>query len=56
MTKTALYQAMREQGVGRAELVRRRRWHPPQFIVCSTCVTLREWSMLSPRSRHLACV
>src|SRR5207247_7094512 len=30
MAKTALYQAMREQGVGRAELARRLRWHLPQ--------------------------
>jgi antitoxin HicB len=30
MAKTALYDAMREQGVGRAELARRLRWHPPQ--------------------------
>jgi antitoxin HicB len=30
MAKTALYEAMREQGVGRAELVRRLRWHFPQ--------------------------
>ena len=29
MAKTALYDAMREQGVGRAELARRLRWHPP---------------------------
>jgi antitoxin HicB len=28
--KTALYDAMREQGVGRAELARRLRWHLPQ--------------------------
>jgi antitoxin HicB len=27
MAKTALYQAMREQGVGNAELARRLRWH-----------------------------
>lgn len=30
MAKTALYEAMREQGVGRAELTRRLRWHLPQ--------------------------
>lgn len=30
MAKTALYQAMREQGVGRAELARRLRWHLAQ--------------------------
>ena len=30
MAKTALYDAMREQGVGRAELARRMRWHLPQ--------------------------
>jgi antitoxin HicB len=30
MAKTALYDAMREQGVGRAELARRLRWHFPQ--------------------------
>jgi antitoxin HicB len=30
MTKTGLYDAMREQGVGRAELARRLRWHLPQ--------------------------
>lgn len=31
MAKTALYGAMREQGVGRAELARRLRWHLPQI-------------------------
>ena len=31
MAKTALYEAMREQGVGRAELARRMRWHLPQI-------------------------
>ena len=30
MAKTALYDAMREQGVGRAELARRLQWHLPQ--------------------------
>jgi antitoxin HicB len=30
MAKTALYEAMREQRVGRAELARRLRWHLPQ--------------------------
>ncbi len=30
MAKTALYEAMREEGVGRAELARRLRWHLPQ--------------------------
>ena len=30
MAKTALYAAMRDQGVGRAELARRLRWHLPQ--------------------------
>ena len=30
MAKTALYQATREQGVGRAELARRLRWHLAQ--------------------------
>jgi hypothetical protein len=30
MAKTALYDAMREQGAGRAELARRLRWHLPQ--------------------------
>jgi antitoxin HicB len=31
MARTALYDAMREQGVGRAELARRLRWHLPQI-------------------------
>jgi antitoxin HicB len=31
MAKAALYEAMREQGVGRAELARRLRWHLPQI-------------------------
>src|SRR3984893_8014005 len=31
MAKTALYDAMREQGVGRAELARRLRWHLAQI-------------------------
>src|SRR5438067_8059894 len=30
MAKAALYEAMREQGVARAELARRLRWHLPQ--------------------------
>ena len=30
MAKAALYEAMRDQGVGRAELARRLRWHLPQ--------------------------
>jgi antitoxin HicB len=30
MAKAALYEAMREQGVGRADLARRLRWHLPQ--------------------------
>ena len=30
MAKAALYDAMREQGVGRTELARRLRWHLPQ--------------------------
>jgi antitoxin HicB len=30
MAKAALYDAMRAQGVGRAELARRSRWHLPQ--------------------------
>lgn len=30
MAKAALYDAMRAQGVGRAELARRLRWHLPQ--------------------------
>jgi antitoxin HicB len=30
MAKTALYERMREQGVGRGELARRLRWHLPQ--------------------------
>jgi antitoxin HicB len=30
MAKTALYDAMPEQGIGRAELARRVRWHLPQ--------------------------
>jgi antitoxin HicB len=31
MAKAALYEAMREQGVGRAQLARRLRWHLPQI-------------------------
>jgi antitoxin HicB len=31
MAKAALYEAMHEQGVGRAELARRLRWHLPQI-------------------------
>ncbi|HYZ39071.1 MAG TPA: type II toxin-antitoxin system HicB family antitoxin, partial [Stellaceae bacterium] len=30
MAKTVLYEAMREQGVGRADLARRLRWHFPR--------------------------
>ena len=49
--KIALYQAMREQGVGRAELARRLRWHFPQV----TRVTRRGWSRSKPPSPHSAC-
>jgi antitoxin HicB len=31
VAKTALYDAMREQGVGRTELARQLRWHLPQL-------------------------
>jgi hypothetical protein len=53
MAKTALYDGMREQGVGRAELARRLRWHLPQVNRFSTRVMLREWNTWrrhSPRS------
>ena len=51
MAKTALYDAMREQGVGRAELARRLRWHLPQV----TRGMPRGWSMSRPRSPRSAC-
>src|SRR5262249_49102413 len=43
MAKTALYDAMREQGVDRAELARRLRWHLPQS---SRVVDLRHASLM----------
>jgi antitoxin HicB len=55
MAKTALYEAMREQGIGRAELARRLRWHFPESIACSTCVMPRGWNTWKPRSPHSAC-
>ena len=55
MAKAALYDAMREQSVGRAELARRLRWHLPQVSRCSTYVTLPEWSRWRRRSPHSAC-
>src|SRR5437764_10848922 len=46
MAKTALYDAMREQGVGRAELARRLRWHLPQV---NRVLDLRH----APRMEHV---
>jgi antitoxin HicB len=51
MAKTALYEAMREQGVGRAELARRLRWHLPQV---SRILDLRHASRMEQVETALA--
>src|SRR5437764_12346451 len=51
MAKTALYEAMREQGVGRAELARRLRWHLPQV---SRLLNLRQASRMEQVDTALA--
>jgi antitoxin HicB len=51
MAKTALYEAMREQGVGRAELARRLRWHLPQV---SRLLDLRHASRMEQVEAALA--
>ena len=51
MAKTALYDAMREQGVGRAELARRLRWHLPQV---SRVLDLRHTSRMERVETALA--
>jgi antitoxin HicB len=51
MAKTALYDAMREQGVGRAEFARRLRWHLPQV---SRLLDLRHTSRMEHAEAALA--
>jgi len=51
MAKTALYQAMREQGVGNAELARRLRWHLAQI---SRVLDLRHASKMEQVEAALA--
>lgn len=51
MAKTALYQAMREQGVGNAELARRLRWHLAQV---SRVLDLRHASKMEQVEAALA--
>ena len=51
MAKTALYEAMREQGVGRAALARRLRWHLPQV---SRVLDLRHASRMEQVETALA--
>jgi len=51
MAKAALYDAMREQGVGRAELARRLRWHLPQV---SRVLDLRHASKMEQVETALA--
>jgi len=51
MAKTALYEAMREQSVGRAELARRLRWHLPQV---SRLLDLRHASRMEQVEAALA--
>jgi antitoxin HicB len=51
MAKCALYEAMREQGVGRAELARRLRWHLPQV---SRVLDLRHASKMEQVETALA--
>jgi hypothetical protein len=55
MAKTALYDAMREQGLGRAKLARGCGGASRKSIAFSTCVTLGGWSMLKRRSGRSAC-
>jgi antitoxin HicB len=47
MAKTALYDAMREQGVGRGGTCRK-------SVVGSICVTLHAWNTWKPHSRRWA--
>jgi len=56
MAKAALYEAMREQGVGRAELAVGYAGTSRKSIACSTCVTPRGWNMWKPRSPLSDCV
>ena len=49
--KTALYEAMREQGIGRAELARRLRWHLPQV---NRALDLRQASKMEQIEAALA--
>ena len=51
MAKAALYDAMREQSVGRAELARRLRWHLPQV---SRVLNLRHASRMEQVEAALA--
>ena len=51
MAKTGLYQAMREQGVGNAELARRLRWHLAQV---SRALDLRHASKMEQVEAALA--
>ena len=51
MAKAALYEAMRAQGVGRAELARRLRWHLPQV---SRVLDLRHASRMEQVEAALA--
>jgi len=53
VAKTALYDAMREQGVGRAELARRLRWHLPQV---SRVLDLRHASRMEQVEAALAAI
>ena len=56
MAKTALYDAMCEQGVGRAELARRYAGICPKSVVCSICVMLPVWNTWKPHLRRWVCV
>jgi antitoxin HicB len=53
MAKTGLYQAMREQGVGNAELARRLRWHLAQV---SRVLDLRHASKMEQVEAALAAI
>jgi antitoxin HicB len=53
MAKAALYESMREQGVGRAELARRLRWHLPQV---SRVLDLRHASKMEQVEAALAAI
>ena len=55
MARTALYDAMHEQRIGRVELARRLGWHLPQVNRYSIFAARREWSKWRRRLPRSAC-